>query len=162
MKLPLKSEVASVLRDALIRVAGFLALDPKGMVAEFRDLRIVAERPRKKKNTTCSNASAWATAVHDTQTSPKRRACYNVRNLLPALRRYMVYSVFPPAWNNASPNANSSWGSAELSGSGPSNGSWCCPLPHDMPRNMRKCAARPVGFGQSTLGCHARNARQPP
>jgi len=59
-------------RDALIRVAGFLALDPEGLVAEFRDLRIVAERLRQ--TTTCSNASAWATAVHDTQTSPKRRA----------------------------------------------------------------------------------------
>ena len=67
-----------------------MALDPEGLVAEFRDLRIVAERLRQ--NTTCSNASAWVTAVHDTQTSPKRRAYYKVRNLLPALRRYMVYS----------------------------------------------------------------------
>jgi hypothetical protein len=71
-------------------VANFLALNPEGLVAEFRDLRVVAERARQ--TTTCSNASAWAAAIHDTQTSPKRRACYKVRHLLPALRRYMVYS----------------------------------------------------------------------
>ena len=77
-------------RDALIHVAGFSALDPEGLVAEFQDLRIVAERLRQ--TTSCSNASAWVTAVHDTQTSPKRRAYYKVRSLLPALRRYMGYS----------------------------------------------------------------------
>jgi hypothetical protein len=69
--------------------------------------------------------------------------------------------VLPPAWNNASPNVNSSWGSAETSGSGPSNGSWCCPLPHDTPRKTRNCAAPPVCFGLPTSGDHARNARQP-
>jgi hypothetical protein len=77
-------------RDALVRVANFLALNPEGLVAEFRDLRVVAERVRQ--TTTCSNASDWAAEIHDTQTSPKRRACYKVRHLLPALRRYMVYS----------------------------------------------------------------------
>ena len=77
-------------RDALIRVAGFWALDPEGLVAEFQDVRIVAERLRQ--TTYCPNASDWVTAVHETQTSRKRRAYYKVRNLLPALRRYMVYS----------------------------------------------------------------------
>ena len=54
-------------RDALIRVAGFLALDPEGLVSELQDLRIVAERARQ--TTSCSNASDWVAAVHDTNES---------------------------------------------------------------------------------------------
>ena len=77
-------------RDALIRLAGFFVLDREGLVAEFQDLRIVAERARQ--TASCSNASAWVAAVHDAQTSSKRRAHYKVRNLLPAPRRYVVYS----------------------------------------------------------------------
>ena len=43
-------------RDALFRLASFFALDPEGLVAEFQDLRIVAERARQ--TTSCSNAFA--------------------------------------------------------------------------------------------------------
>ena len=86
------AHIRHVPRDALIRLAGFLALDPAGLVTDFQDLRVVAERARQ--TTSCSNTSDWAAAVHDTQSNHKRRANYRVRNLLPALRRYVVYSGY--------------------------------------------------------------------
>ena len=76
--------------DELTRLAGFLSLDPAGLVAEFQELRAVADRVRQ--SSSCSNASAWAAAVRDTQATAKRKAQYPVDNLLPALRRYVVYS----------------------------------------------------------------------
>ena len=77
-------------RDELTRLADFLGLDPVGLVDEFRELRVVAERVRR--TTFCSNASAWDVAIKETQACARRRVHYRVGNLLPALRRYVVYS----------------------------------------------------------------------
>ena len=77
-------------RDELTRLADFLGLDPVGLVDEFRELRVVAERVRR--TTSCSNASAWDAAIKETQACARRRVHYRVGNLLPALRRYVVYS----------------------------------------------------------------------
>ena len=76
--------------DELTRLANLLALDPAGLVDEFRELRVVAEQVRQA--TSCSNTSAWGVAIRETQASSRRRAHYAVGNLLKALQRYVIYS----------------------------------------------------------------------
>jgi hypothetical protein len=84
------ANIRPVPRDELTRLAHFLTLDPVGLVDEFRELRVVAEQVRQ--TTSCSNTSAWDVAIKETQACTRRRVHYRVGNLLPALRRYVVYS----------------------------------------------------------------------
>ena len=83
------AHVRPVPRDELLCVAEFLALDGEGLIREFRELRAVAEGILQKSH--CSNISAWAAAVADTG-GIRLRAQYPLDNLLPALRRYVIYS----------------------------------------------------------------------
>ena len=110
--------------DELTCLANFLALDPAGLVDEFRELRVVAEQVRQAMS--CSNTSAWGVAIRETQASSRRRAHYAVGNLLKALRRYVIYSGSSSGVERClSKSKNSSWESSETSRSRPSNGSWC-------------------------------------
>ena len=129
-------------RDALVRVANFLALNPEGLVAEFRDLRVVAERVRRPRLAQTPPIGRLRFTTH--KQVPSGELATKCATCCPLCGGTWSNPILPPAWSNASPNVNSSWGSAETSGSGPSNGSWCCPLPHDTTRKTRNCAAPPV------------------
>ena len=85
--------------NELTRFADFLLLDPGSLVAEFRELRVVADRVRQM---SCSNASAWAAAFEDTQATAKRKTLG--ATCCPPCG--CMWSILPLVWNSVSKNGN--------------------------------------------------------